>query len=86
MSSSSQFEQALAELESIVERLQKPDLPLEEAIRLYRRGTEIASDSEAMLREAELQVQQLSRVVQERFAEYASEPNEEFESGGSSST
>ncbi|MBV9279467.1 MAG: exodeoxyribonuclease VII small subunit [Chloroflexi bacterium] len=64
------FEQALAELEAVVERLQRPDIPLQEAVALYRRGTELAARSEALLSQAELQVQQLTRAVQERFAEY----------------
>jgi exodeoxyribonuclease VII small subunit len=71
MTESLSFEQALAELESVVERLQKPDVPLDEALALYRRGTELAQRSEQLLSSAELQVQQLTRAVQERFAEYA---------------
>ena len=71
------FEQSLAELEKIVERLQRPDVPLDEAVALYRKGTELARKSDAQLSAAELQVQQLTRAVQERFAEYAAEDDEE---------
>ena len=71
MTESLSFEQALAELEAVVERLQKPDVPLDEAVALYRRGTQLAEQSEQLLSSAELQVQQLTRAVQERFAEYA---------------
>jgi exodeoxyribonuclease VII small subunit len=71
MTQESTFEQALAELESVVERLQRPDLPLDEALALYRRGTELAARSERLLSAAELQVQQLTRAVQERFEEYS---------------
>lgn len=71
------FEHSLAELEKIVERLQRPDVPLDEAVALYRKGTELAQQSEAQLSAAELQVQQLTRAVQERFAEYAAEEAEE---------
>lgn len=71
------FEQSLAELEKIVERLQRPDVPLDEAVALYRKGTELAQKSDAQLSAAELQVQQLTRAVQERFAEYAAEDEEE---------
>ncbi len=73
------FERALAELEAVVERLQQPDVPLEEAVALYRRGTELAQESESLLSAAELQVQQLTRAVQERFAEYAAEESDESE-------
>lgn len=73
------FERILTELEAVVERLQKPDVPLDEAVALYRRGTELAQRSEALLSEAELQVRQLTHVVQERFAAYEveEEDNEE---------
>lgn len=64
------YEKAIAELERVVERLQKPDLPLDEAVQLYRRGTELAAQAESLLSSAELQVQQLTRVVRERFLEY----------------
>lgn len=64
------FEVALAELEKIVKQLQRPELPLDEAVSLYRRGTELAQKSEELLGAAELQVQKLTDAVQERFAEY----------------
>ena len=72
------FERALAEMEKIVERLQQSDIPLEEAVSLYRRGTELAQETETVLSAAELQVQELTRAVRERFAEYAvSVPDED---------
>ena len=82
------FERTLSELEAVVERLQRPDIPLDEAIALYRRGTELAQRSESLLSSAVLQVQQLTRVVQERFAEYslAEPPQPDEEAPGLSST
>jgi exodeoxyribonuclease VII small subunit len=71
------FERALAELEKVVERLQQPDVPLEEAVALYRRGTRLAEQSEEMLSRAELQVQELTQAVRERFVEYAAEEEDE---------
>lgn len=71
------FERILAELEAVVERLQRPDVPLAEAVALYRRGTELAQRSEALLSEAEVQVRQLTHVVQERFAAYEVESDDE---------
>jgi exodeoxyribonuclease VII small subunit len=65
------FEQALAELETVVKQLQRPDVPLDQAVALYRRGTELAQQSEELLGAAELQVQKLTDAVQERFAEYS---------------
>jgi exodeoxyribonuclease VII small subunit len=70
MSEELSFEQSLAELERVVERLQQSDVPLDEAIELYRRGTVLADRSERMLSEAELQVQQLTQAVRERFTAY----------------
>lgn len=64
------FERTLAELERVVERLQRPDIPLDEAVALYRRGTELAQRSETLLSAAELQVQQLTQAVRERFGTY----------------
>lgn len=86
MSESISFEQSLAELESVVERLQQPNVPLEEAVSLYRRGTALAQQSEALLGQAELQVQELTRAVRERFVEYSAEESEPDESDESSST
>lgn len=73
------FEQSLAELEKVVERLQQQNVPLEEAIVLYRRGTELAQQSEALLSQAELQVQELTQAVRERFVDYAAEEEQETE-------
>lgn len=73
------FEQSLAELEKVVERLQQQNVPLEEAIALYRRGTELAQQSEALLSQAELQVQELTQAVRERFVDYAAEEEQETE-------
>lgn len=76
MTGSLTFEQALAELEAVVERLQRPDVPLEEAVALYRRGTELARQSEELLSAAELQVQQLTQAVQEHFEGYTVDEEE----------
>ena len=65
------FESALAELEQIVQRLQRADIPLDDAMALYRRGTELAKRTEELLSTAEMQVQQLTIAVRERFIEYA---------------
>jgi exodeoxyribonuclease VII small subunit len=77
MNETPRFEQALAELERIVERLQRPDLPLDEAVALYRQGTELAQLTEGLLAQAELQVQQLTDAVRERFVEYVADTDEE---------
>lgn len=51
------FERALAELESIVERLEGGDLSLEESLRCFERGIVLARTCQQALREAEQKVQ-----------------------------
>jgi exodeoxyribonuclease VII small subunit len=53
------FEQALGELEATVERLEHGELPLEEALRQFERGIELARSCEASLRQAEQKVEVL---------------------------
>lgn len=51
------FEEALAELEHVVNLLERGDVPLEESIRLYERGHALKKHCEARLREAEEKVE-----------------------------
>ena len=51
------FEQALGELESVVDRLEHGDLPLEEALRQFERGIELARACQSSLKEAEQRVE-----------------------------
>ena len=53
------FEQAFAELEESVRKLENGDLPLEESLALYERGQELAAYCAKLLDEAELKVQQV---------------------------
>lgn len=54
------FEQAFAELESIVEKLESGELPLEESLALFQRGQALAAQCGALLDAAELKVKQLA--------------------------
>jgi len=54
------FEQALAELEGIVQDLERGQLDLEAAIRAYERGTQLKLHCESKLREAQLRVERIS--------------------------
>ena len=54
------LEQALKELEQIVVRLEKGDLPLAEAIKQFERGVELTRHCQSALKEAEQKVQVLS--------------------------
>ncbi|MCG7495131.1 exodeoxyribonuclease VII small subunit [Thalassobius sp. Cn5-15] len=50
------FEQAMQELESVVTRLERGDVALEESISLYQRGAELKKRCEDKLKEAEEKV------------------------------
>lgn len=51
------FEAALAELESVVKQLEAGDLPLEESLRLFERGTQLSELCRTQLDEAEQRVE-----------------------------
>jgi exodeoxyribonuclease VII small subunit len=54
------FEQALAELEAIVQRLERGQLDLEASIAAYERGTALRRHCADKLREAQLRVDKLT--------------------------
>jgi exodeoxyribonuclease VII small subunit len=53
------FEKALAELEQIVSRLERGDVPLADAISFYERGEALKKRCEALLGEAEMRVEKI---------------------------
>jgi exodeoxyribonuclease VII small subunit len=55
------FEQAQAELEQIVERLERGQVPLDEAIALWERGEQLHAFCRAKLDTAQGKVEELSR-------------------------
>jgi exodeoxyribonuclease VII small subunit len=68
-----EFEQALEELERLVERLERGDLPLEEALRIFERGVALTRHCQASLKTAQQKVEILLRksgqIGAEPFAE-----------------
>ena len=50
------FEQAMAELEQVVGKLERGDVPLEDSIKLYERGAQLKARCETKLKEAEEKV------------------------------
>ncbi len=54
------FEQAYAQLEEVVARMESGDLTLEESVTLYERGQQLARLCGEMLDSAELRVQQIT--------------------------
>ena len=55
------FEQALAELEALVARLERGDLPLEEALKAFERGVELTRHCQGSLKAAQQRVEILLR-------------------------
>jgi exodeoxyribonuclease VII small subunit len=53
------FEQAMSELEALVDDMEKGDLPLEQALQKFERGISLARTSQSMLKQAEQKVQML---------------------------
>jgi exodeoxyribonuclease VII small subunit len=54
------FETALKELETIVSRLEKGDVALEESITLYERGEALKAHCDSLLKQAEARVEKLT--------------------------
>ena len=55
------FEESLKQLETIVGRLERGDLPLEESIKLFEEGMKLSNDCKDQLENAEGKVQILMR-------------------------
>ena len=53
------FETALNELESIVEKMESGELPLEDSLELFERGDQLAAQCRDILSKAELRIETL---------------------------
>ena len=54
------FEKALAELEGIVDQLEKGAVSLDDSIRLYERGEALKKRCEELLRNAEMRIEKIT--------------------------
>jgi exodeoxyribonuclease VII small subunit len=54
------FEKAIAELESIVQKLEGGNVPLEESVTIYERGKALRDRCEELLRLAEARVEKIT--------------------------
>lgn len=54
------FEQAMKELETIVTRLERGDVELEQSIEIYERGEALKAHCDQLLRRAEAKVEKIS--------------------------
>jgi exodeoxyribonuclease VII small subunit len=68
------FEEAFAELEGLVAKLESGDLPLEEALALFERGQALAEHCHQLLQDAELK---LRRLQQDEGSEFTMEDFQE---------
>ena len=75
------FEQALTELEALTERLERGDLPLEEALKLFERGVALTRHCQSSLQAAQQKVEILLKRGGELRAEAFEEPDEEGSAG-----
>lgn len=60
MSQKITFEQAMAELDEIVRKLENGQIPLEEAVKTYERGMELKKICEEKLNAAEMKIEKLT--------------------------
>jgi exodeoxyribonuclease VII small subunit len=54
------FEAALAELEKIVDQLEKGAVPLDESIQLYERGEALKKRCDELLKNAEMRIEKIT--------------------------
>jgi exodeoxyribonuclease VII small subunit len=54
------FEKALDELETIVKRLERGDVPLEDSIAIYERGEALKKHCESLLKRAETRIEKIT--------------------------
>jgi exodeoxyribonuclease VII small subunit len=76
------FEQALAELEALVERLERGDLPLDEALKTFERGVELTRHCQGSLKAAQQRVE----ILLKRNGQVEPEPFNMTESQDGAST
>jgi len=62
------YEEAFAELEDLVRRLEEGQQPLEEAIRLFERGQALIRHCQALLDQAELRIRELDTSQSEPYS------------------
>lgn len=67
------FEEAIAELESIVAQMESGNLPLDQSIKAYKRGAELLQSCQQSLADAEQQV----RILTEANKLAAFNPNDD---------
>jgi exodeoxyribonuclease VII small subunit len=70
------FERSLSELESLVERLERGDLPLEDALKTFERGVELTRHCQTSLKAAQQKVEILLKRSGQSSVEAFSVPDD----------
>lgn len=60
-SQSQTFEASVARLDEIVQKMERGDVPLEDALKLFEEGTQLVASCSMLLDEAELKVVRLTK-------------------------
>ncbi len=55
------FEEALSKLEAIVEKLEQPDVSLEDSVKSFEEGVQLSKYCSKILENAELRVEQVNK-------------------------
>ena len=69
------FEEAISELEQIVEDLERGDIELEDSISIYERGVILKAHCEAKLKTAKMKI---DKIVSHPDGDFSSEPLDEI--------
>jgi exodeoxyribonuclease VII small subunit len=59
------FEEAMTALQQVVEQIESNELPLDQTLQLFERGTQLARRCDTLLEQAELRVVELNQVLGE---------------------
>jgi exodeoxyribonuclease VII small subunit len=60
------FEQSITELELIVKQLEQGELPLEESLKQFEKGINLARNCQDLLQQAQQKIEMLSLTTQEK--------------------
>ena len=69
------FEEALSELEGIVDSLERGDIDLEDSISIYERGVVLKAHCESKLEKAKMKV---DKIITQPDGDFSSEPLDEI--------
>lgn len=66
------YDEALKQLEELVEKMEQSDLPLEKSLKYFEEGSRLLKYCEKTLQQAERKIEMLTRVTEEDGAEFQS--------------